>query len=137
MMKIKLSLHGRIPGKKTSQNIFRTKSGRPFITPKQSYKDWHQASKLQLTHQLGCSEDLRHSAIFPLERCESITVDLYYGDRRRKDNTNTADSIMDLLTDFGIIKDDCWQVTGEIHLIPHYRKDMPGCSITIIPSNEE
>ena len=61
----------------------------------------------------------------------NIELILYYGTLIKKDNTNTADSVHDLLADVGIIEDDNWRVTGRTIQTPVYRKNKPGCKIII------
>jgi len=82
--------------------------------------------------QMATIKPLRHNGIIPVEKCRAIIVHLFYGNNLRKDNTNTVESVHDLLVDFGILKDDCHQVTGTTIQIPYYRKDKPGCRIEIV-----
>lgn len=116
------SLEGRIPAKKDSQRIFKTKGGKPFITASKAYKDWEKETVLLLKTLKN------HETI---NKCEMIVINLIYGDLRVKDNTNTADSIMDALVKAKIIKDDCWMVTGEVVLKPKYQKGFSGATICL------
>ena len=118
-------LEGRIPSKKNNNQIFRNKrTGRPFITSQESYKTWHAAQSLQLNLQ-------KSKYKLPIKKCEKITVKLFYGDLRKADNTNKAESVHDLIVDNGILEDDNWFVTGITEQIPEYRKGKPGCEIII------
>ena len=45
----------------------------------------------------------------PIKKCDSVTVHLYYGTLAVKDNTNTVESVLDLLVDMGVLEDDNWQ----------------------------
>jgi len=66
-----------------------------------------------------------------IDSCVGIIITLFYGDLRAKDNTNTADSVMDALVKAKVIKDDNWKVTGVLILIPEYQKNHFGASIRI------
>lgn len=50
-------------------------------------------------------------------------------DNRRKDLTNAAESVMDLLVDAGILSDDCWQVIPNVTLLGMLDSKSPGCII--------
>lgn len=130
MAKLTFLLEGNIPPKKNSKQIF-FRGGKQIVIPSKAHKEWHSNAKSQLMTQIGENPGIRHAFHFPIEKCNDITLDLYYGTLRGKDNTNTAESVLDLLVDHGIIEDDKWQVTGSVVLIPHYRKGQPGCRVTI------
>jgi len=68
---------------------------------------------------------------FPIKKCKSITCHIYYGTKRKKDNTNVVESIHDLLVDTGILEDDNWQVTGPTIQIPEYREKKPGAMVVL------
>ena len=129
---IVFELDGNIPTKKNRPRIF--KRGKAFIRkPSLAHEKWHKAAGYQLKMQKhDCPIEL------PIKKCDNIIVHLYYGTLIVKDNTNTVDSVHDLLTDMGIIEDDNWKVTGETRQIPHYRKGNPGCKIIIkVSDNNE
>lgn len=94
-------LYGRIPSKKNSR--INTRSGRSF--PSAKYTEWHKDATKQLTGAKAITE-------------KGMTLTFYMPDNRRCDLTNKAESVMDLLVDNGLLEDDCWQVTGEVRLIP-------------------
>jgi len=54
----------------------------------------------------------------PVDACEFIAIKFFLPDNRRRDLTNMAESINDLLVDCGFIVDDRWQVTGPVCLYP-------------------
>lgn len=118
-------LDGNIPPKKNRPRIF--KRGKAFIRlPSKAHEKWHQNASYQINLQKSdCPVDL------PIKKCEYIEVHLFYGTLGIKDNSNTVESVHDLLVDTGILEDDNWRVTGETRQIPHYRKDEPGCKIII------
>lgn len=126
MVEIIFDIEGNIPPKKNSR--INTRSGRSF--PNKRYTEWLRLAGQQVREQS------RHvkNVILPIDKCESVTCILYYSELRRKDNSNTVESIHDMLVDFGVLKDDCWQVTGMTSQIPVYRKGLPGAKIIIHPN---
>jgi len=65
-----------------------------------------------------------------IENC-SMSLLFYMPDNRRTDLTNKAESVMDLLVDNGILKDDSWQVVNPLQLVTKYCKDNPRVEIFI------
>jgi len=53
-----------------------------------------------------------------------IHIHFKFGDKRRTDLTNKAESINDLLVDNGIIPDDEWKVLENVILSCEYEKDV-------------
>lgn len=88
---------------------------------------WERAALMDISRQLGHN----HKYKFPIHEIEQITVYLYYGTRHRKDNTNTVESVHDLLVKARIVDDDCWQVMPDTRQIGAYREKDPGCKIVI------
>ena len=103
MKTYQLTIKGRCPSKKNSR--INTRSGRSF--PSKKYKEWHEQASWQLYTQEK-----------PLN-VEHCTVELYFHapDKRRWDLTNKAESIMDLLVDNGILKDDNAHVVSKLTLV--------------------
>lgn len=122
MDEIKIRLTGPIPSKKNSRTTQRS-TGRTF--PSKRYKEWWRDAGIQLLEQRVTN--------IAIEQAEVIWLAFIFPDRRRRDLTNAAESVMDLLVDHKILIDDCWTVTGEVHLIPHYEKGVAGCDIRIFP----
>ena len=100
---IKLVITGRIPSKKNSR--ITTRSGRTF--PSKQYTKWHKDASIQLSLQV------KKDFSFGSGRAEIV---FWMPDARKTDLSNKAESVMDLLVDNGIIKDDCWQVIDELFL---------------------
>lgn len=103
---IVLTIKGRIPSKKNSRNIF-FRRGRLMNIPSAKYKEWHKSA----------TEQLKRVPKKHLEDIESIIIEFYAPDKRATDLTNKAESVMDLLVDTGIIKDDNWYIVRRIALI--------------------
>lgn len=123
---INIKLSGRIPSKKNSREVI-MRGRRKLYVPNSKYQAWHEEqSAILMTSRgrLGLPKE-------PLSRC-GIVMRLTFPDARRSDLTNKAESVMDLLVDNGILKDDnhenCRQVflsTGGVD------KNKAGADITI------
>lgn len=99
------------------------RGGRAIHIPSNAYRAWHKDASRQLTEQSFSKLPIETS-------CVDIT--LFAPDRRAGDLSNKAESIMDLLTDNGIIKDDNWFVIPNLSL--HFggvEKDNPRVEINI------
>ena len=127
-------LKGRIPSKKNSKDIIpnkayqKTGKGRPyFLISSKKHKEWHSQAMKQLMLQPSC-------------KCHSIDhvlINFTFGDRRRTDLTNKAESVMDLLVDYKILNDDSWQEVPKLALSGKYEKGEFKAEIIIFykPSN--
>ena len=124
---LSLELTGLIPSKKNGK-VWSGRSKRLFSSSR--YQQWHKHAENEILHQ---KYSLAHDGKwkFPVMKCDSVTVTLYYGDMRRCDNSNKVESVHDLLVDTGILADDCWQVTGPTRQIPMFRKGAPGATVLI------
>lgn len=112
---------GITPSKKDQQQIFKTKAGRPFITSSRRHKAWHTEASWRLRQQLAGM-----AGKFPVQRAKRVGLQIFYGDRRRRDNSNVWESVADLLVDAGILSDDNWECTGPTYQLPAYRQGRPG-----------
>lgn len=102
----KITIYGETPSKKNQKQIFRNKyTGKPFIMSSQRHTDWHSKAITQL------------EGVDYLEDIKRVTLTFYTATRRKADLTNRADSVMDLLVDAQILKDDSWWVVPEILLV--------------------
>ena len=100
-----LTLTGRVPSKKNSKIVICT-NNKPRLLPSKKYQEWHEEKMWELKAQ-----DTRI-----IENIKRIEIILYAPDKRKADLTNKAESLMDLLVDIGIIKDDNWFVVSELIL---------------------
>lgn len=108
------------PSKKNSRIVDR-RTGRTF--PSKTYREWHVKASLWLkTHytlpSLG-EGPFRLSCAF------------IHGTMARCDSDNKVSSILDLLTDLGVIPDDRWQVVREIIVSNGYEKGQPSVTVQI------
>lgn len=116
-----LTINGIIPSKKNSR--INTRSGRSF--PSAAYTKWHK-------------EAIKTAKQAPII-IGACFIDIYFflPDYRRRDLTNMAESIMDLLVDAGIIKDDCWTVVEKLQLHGCLDKDNPRAVIFATTARQE
>ena len=98
-------LVGRIPSKKNSKQIIR-RGNRSMLVSSRAHGVWHADALWQLKEQ----------RIRAMEGRIGIEMMFYFPDKRRADLTNKAESVMDLLVDAGIIKDDNASVCPEVLL---------------------
>jgi Holliday junction resolvase RusA-like endonuclease len=122
-----LELKGQAPSKKNRHRVlYNSKTHKPFVRSDEKYQNWETGAHYQLALQRG-----HFNIDFPIKRCEYIKVILYYGDKRKRDNSNVIESIHDALVAAKIIVDDNWLVTGTTIQEPRYRAGEPGCLIEI------
>jgi len=121
------SLKGRIPSKKNSKQIIRVRC-RPIIISSSDYIRWEKTAVIMLRGQIAL-----HKTPVPLKSCH-VWIRFIMPDKRRRDLSNSAESVMDALVKAGIIEDDCWQVVKKLTLdCQIVNKDTCGAEITITP----
>ena len=125
---IRFVIQGETPAKKNSRIVL--KNGRNI--PSKKYQEWHRDALEQLHRQAELQKDVLFPMV-PINDELSITLTFYHGDQRRRDSDNGTSSILDLLTDCGILKDDKWQIVREIKAINYYEKNEARCVIEIEP----
>lgn len=116
---------GETPAKKNSRIVL--KGGRNI--PSGRYRKWHTAASIEINSQLLLLE--KEEAAMPIEREIRIKMIFYHGDNRRRDSDNGASSILDLLTDCKVIKDDKWQIVRLLEIRNFYEKSNPRCLVEI------
>ena len=120
---------GETPSKKNSR-IFNTKTKRCF--PSERYTKWHFLAKQQVL----CQElEQRKQTLFvlPIDKPCKIKMIFTHGDLIRRDSDNGSSSILDLLVDCGVLKDDNWKVVKKLEIENEYVKNQPSCSVEIQP----
>lgn len=102
---INITLKGNVPSKKNSKQIISI-HGRPMIISSKNYTDWHKQALI----------DLKLAQIKPLqlETTKCITCSFYSPNRRKYDLSNKFESIADLLVDYGLLKDDNYEVLPRV-----------------------
>ena len=101
-------LRGTPPSKKNSK-IISCVGTRPRLFPSKTYVAWHKEALVQLKDQKVKPE--KHKEI------RTITLTFFSKDKRKYDLTNKAESVMDLLVDYGFIEDDNFAVLSCIQLV--------------------
>ena len=69
----------------------------------------------------------------PIEQPVAITLSFFHGDKRRRDSDNGTSSVLDLLKDCSVIKDDNWEIVRIINVYNYYDKGHARCEIDIRP----
>lgn len=116
---------GETPAKKNSRIVL--KGGRNI--PSERYRQWHMAAMIEVDNQLRIMGHKKYE--IPLEKEIKVKMTFYHGDNRRRDSDNGASSILDLLTDCNVIKDDKWQIVRALEIQNIYDKGNPRCLIEI------
>lgn len=114
---VELVLEGNVPSKKNSR--INTSSGRSF--PSKNYSDWEAASIQQVRLQT------RHRFFEPVH----IEAIIYFGTLGRADLDNRLTSILDMLVEALVIRDDKWQDVPALAVQAEHRPQKPGAFIRI------
>lgn len=114
---IELILEGCVPSKKNS----RINRGDGMSFPSKKYADWEK-------YALGAVRiQTRERFYNPV----SIEVIIYFGTDTRADLDNRLTSILDMLVDALVLRDDKWQDIPMMQLQAEYRQRNPGAFIRI------
>ena len=108
-------LPGIIPSKKNSR-ITDRRTGRSF--PSALYKEWHRLSTRSIP---------KVSVPGPV----SVRISFLLPNKRVRDLTNMAESIMDLLVDCSVIDDDRWTICRSVTLRSALNPSRPGAMVEI------
>ena len=101
----KYKLTGETPSKKNSRIGMR--SGKNI--PSERYQKWKKSKHIELLHQgILCP---------PLDKPLTIEFFFHHSDNRTRDTDNQISSILDLLKDAKVIKDDNWQIVKRISAV--------------------
>jgi len=121
---INLVVHGATPSKKNSNKInCMGKYPRTYKT--KSFREWYAMAIEEL--KLTCN------SVKPLETTQCINLTFYTVDKRKRDLTNIAESIMDLLVDGEVIEDDNVYIISRMTLnFGGLDREDPRCEIEII-----
>ena len=114
---IELTLDGNVPSKKNSR--VRTRSGSSI--PSKAFYDWQDAALQQVRIQT------RVRFLKPV----SIEVIIYFGTNVRADLDNRLTSILDMLVEALVLRDDKWQDVPVMQAQAEYRKGKPGAFVRI------
>ena len=126
-MKTTFIINGEAPAKKNNR---RTLANGQTI-PSAGHVAWHDAAMFQFRHDYP---DFLHKP--PINQPVRIRLSFYHNTKQRRDSDNQATSILDLLKDLAVIKDDCWQIVRELEILNYYdRQHPPFCGVEISPLN--
>lgn len=91
---------------KKNNRITNRKTGKTF--PSKRYQEWHKIASEAISDHIPTN---------PIESTIEVKMIFKWPDKRRRDMTNFAESIMDLIVDNKMLVDDNWYVCGYITLI--------------------
>lgn len=114
---IEFRLEGNVPSKKNQR--INTKDGLSFAS--KAFTDW------QKTAIVECRRQSRHRFFAPV----SIEVMIYFATLGKADIDNRLTSILDMLADALIIRDDKWESVPLMKVEAAYRPKQPGAFIRI------
>ena len=120
-----LFIDGETPSKKNA-NKFNTQS--KSVYKNKHYSDWYRSASNIVHYQM-----LRQQPEYelPINQEVRITMTFSHGDLRRRDSDNGTSSILDLLTDCGVLADDNWKIVRELNVRNDYVKGRPSCKVEI------
>lgn len=121
---IKYVLNGEVACKKNSVK-FNRKTGKTYKTD--HFRKWHDSAMFQLLAQ--------GIPAIPIGLFEA-SFTFYHATKRRIDSDNQVTSLLDLLQDVHVIKDDCWTCVPHKTIDDVYRKGKPGVEIVITQLTE-
>jgi len=130
-MILNIKLTGNIPPKKNNRRIFTSKYGSIINIPSKNHYDWHSNAIYELQNaRVGrlCIEEVH---------CIVLTFYSSYTAKQKPssklfDLTNKAESVMDLLVDYGLLKDDNWSVLPNIQLRYSGAREESGCDVELM-----
>lgn len=114
---VELKIDGNVPSKKNSR--VRTRSGSSI--PSKAFSDWQESALWQVRQQT------KVRFLKPV----SLEVIIYFGTNGRADLDNRVTSILDMLVEAIVIRDDKWQDVPRISAQAEYRKREPGAFIRL------
>lgn len=101
-----LTIPGTPPSKKNGRNIFK-RGGRVFNIPSAKHNQWASDASFAL---------MKHKyKIVGSITC--VTLTFFMHDNRRRDLTNMAEGVMDIMVKSEVFEDDCVQVIPRLVLI--------------------
>lgn len=114
---VELRLEGNVPSKK-NQRINRG-DGKSF--PSKNFVQWQDDALKQVRMQT------RHRFLVPVQ----VEVIIYFATLRKADVDNRLTSILDMLVEALVIRDDAWQNVPMVQAQGEYRKGKPGAFIRL------
>ena len=109
MTPLTITLQGLVRPKKNSKRIVMGLGKKPVLLSSLGFLAWHKSAMIQLAQ----GSYPRNKISTPI----SVKIQFMLSDSRRRDLTNMAESVMDLLVDYGIIEDDRWQICRFVSMV--------------------
>ena len=123
---ITLSLQGRIPSKKNSKFIVTTRRGYSMPVSSSEFKSWERSAIKSISLQR-----MLQNITQPIIQC-IVSIEVIFPDQRKRDLSNVAEGIMDVLVQTGVLADDNWRVVNKLELIAvGADKEKAGAKISI------
>lgn len=122
LKKVELKLEGNVPSKKNS----RINRGDGVSFPSRRFVDWQQSALLQVRMQT------RERFFNPV----AVDATIIFGTNARADLDNRLTSILDMLVEALVLRDDKWQDVPQITVRALYNKSKPGAIIKITELDE-
>lgn len=127
---LKITIHGETPSKKNSRITLRN----GMTIPSKRYREWHKKAREDVFVQCLAQSNGSGFAL-PIEKCR-VAMTFWHGDLRRRDSDNGATSVLDLLTDCGIIRDDNWRVVRRLLIENEYDKGNARVEVEILEAGD-
>jgi Holliday junction resolvase RusA-like endonuclease len=109
MIPLTITLQGLVRPKKNSKRVVMGIGRKPVILSSVGFLAWHKSAMTQLA--IGAYP--RNKISTPI----MVKIQFMIKDSRRRDLTNMAESVMDLLVDYGVIADDRWQICRFVSMV--------------------
>lgn len=114
---VEITLEGSVPSKKNS----RINRGDGVSFPSNKFIQWQRNALKEVRMQT------RHRFFTPV----SVELIIYFGTNIRADLDNRLTSILDMLVEGLVLRDDKWQDVPLIQVQAEYRKNKPGAFIRL------
>lgn len=114
---VSLTLEGNVPSKKNS----RINRGDGMSFPSKKFEEWQRYALQQVRLQT------KHRFFVPVQ----AEVIIYFGTKGRADLDNRLTSILDMLVESLVLRDDKWQDVPMMQVQAEYRKGEPGAFIRL------
>lgn len=128
MQPLYFRLLGSVPAKKNTKRIYKKRYGRGFcVLPPLAYEHWSLCNRGVIQKQLFAQTT---QDFLPIDFSVCLYVSFFYRTLHKKDSDNSLTSILDLLKDCGVIKDDNWQIV-KFYAVSNYSASFDGVHICI------
>jgi Holliday junction resolvase RusA-like endonuclease len=109
MIPLTITLKGLVRPKKNSKRMVIGIGKKPVLLSSLGFLSWHRSAMIRLAQ----SAYPRNKISTPI----MVKIQFMIKDNRRRDLTNMAESVMDLLVDYGVIEDDRWQICRFVSMV--------------------